>query len=106
MCTSLDSLNDHGDKVPVVLSPGLAVVPDELLRHMTREQVAEMNGGNTVVLSASEALDGDDAPPVTHRSCKVCGLPDDQKPMVYRGEDWCCEQHRKVLTGEVPREAP
>lgn len=34
--------------------------------------------------------------------CEVCGLPDSEKPMVFRGEQWCCDDHRKVLMGEKP----
>lgn len=34
--------------------------------------------------------------------CKVdsCGTVDKDKPMVFRGEDWCSDIHRKILKGE------
>lgn len=32
--------------------------------------------------------------------CKVCGLTDENKPTCFRGEDWCCENHRKILVGD------
>lgn len=32
--------------------------------------------------------------------CKVCGTPDPEKPMAFRGEDWCCDRHRKMVVGE------
>lgn len=38
---------------------------------------------------------------VKHR-CLVCGVPDDEKPMCFRSEFWCSEDHRKVI---VDREA-
>jgi len=38
----------------------------------------------------------------TGHPCKVCGAKDDQKPMVFRGEDFCCDLHRKMLSGELP----
>lgn len=38
----------------------------------------------------------------TGHPCKVCKTPDDQKPMVFRGEDWCCDTHRKMIVGELP----
>lgn len=25
-----------------------------------------------------------------------CGKRDDEKPMAFRGENWCCENHRKL----------
>lgn len=34
------------------------------------------------------------------KDCKVCGKPDNEKPMCFRGEDYCCELHRKQLAGE------
>lgn len=36
--------------------------------------------------------------------CKVkgCGTVDADKPMVFRGEDWCSDTHRKILNGELP----
>jgi hypothetical protein len=30
-------------------------------------------------------------------ACLVCGKPDSEKPMSFKGEDWCCEIHRKVI---------
>lgn len=30
----------------------------------------------------------------------MCGKPDEKKPMTFKGEDYCSEQHRKVLVGE------
>jgi hypothetical protein len=30
-------------------------------------------------------------------NCLVCGKPDEEKAMCFKGEDWCCENHRKVL---------
>lgn len=38
--------------------------------------------------------------------CEVegCGKPDDQKPMAFRGEPYCSDQHRKVLAGELKLE--
>ena len=32
--------------------------------------------------------------------CTVCGKIDAKKPMVFRGEKYCSEQHRKILAGE------
>lgn len=37
---------------------------------------------------------------VNHHECKVCGTPDQNKPMCFRGETWCSERHRKVLNGD------
>lgn len=36
--------------------------------------------------------------------CKVCGKPDNEKPAIFKGEDYCCDDHRKVLTGELRNE--
>lgn len=36
--------------------------------------------------------------------CRICKKPDHQKPMCFRGEDWCCDLHRKMITGELPVE--
>lgn len=38
--------------------------------------------------------------------CKVegCGKTDDEKPMAFRGEDYCSDVHRKVLSGELKLE--
>lgn len=32
--------------------------------------------------------------------CDVCAKRDDKKPMVFRGERWCSDDHRKVIQGE------
>lgn len=34
--------------------------------------------------------------------CEVCGKTDDRKPMCFRGMKWCCDIHRKILSGELP----
>lgn len=34
--------------------------------------------------------------------CKVCGTVDSAKPQIFRGEDWCCDLHRKMVKGELP----
>lgn len=36
--------------------------------------------------------------------CEVegCGKSDEERPTVFRGERWCSDQCRKVLTGEIP----
>jgi hypothetical protein len=36
--------------------------------------------------------------------CKTCGKPDAEKPMCFRGEDWCSEIHRKKQAGEPVKE--
>lgn len=35
--------------------------------------------------------------------CQVegCGKPDSVKPMAFRGEPYCSDLHRKVLSGEL-----
>lgn len=33
--------------------------------------------------------------------CKVCQTEDPDKPMCFRMTDACCENHRKVIDGEV-----
>lgn len=40
---------------------------------------------------------------VPTNSCKVCGVLDEQKPMCFRGEDWCCDKHRKQILGDSPQ---
>lgn len=37
-------------------------------------------------------------------ACRICQKPDAEKPMTFRGTDWCCEMHRKMTAGEVTRE--
>lgn len=32
--------------------------------------------------------------------CRVCGTEDQDKPMAFRGEDWCSDNHRKIIAGE------
>ena len=34
--------------------------------------------------------------------CKICGKTDDKKPMAFRGEPFCSDIHRKMLSGELP----
>jgi hypothetical protein len=34
-------------------------------------------------------------------NCRVCGTPDKDKPMCFRMTDACCENHRKIIDGEV-----
>lgn len=36
--------------------------------------------------------------------CKNCKRPDHEKPMVFRGEDWCSDNCRKAL-GRGPKDA-
>jgi hypothetical protein len=38
--------------------------------------------------------------PVPDHPCLVCGKGDGDKPMVFRGEQWCSDNHRKVVIGE------
>jgi hypothetical protein len=38
---------------------------------------------------------------IRDKPCRVCGTSDTEKPMVFRGSDFCCEQHRKVGMGEI-----
>jgi hypothetical protein len=33
--------------------------------------------------------------------CRVCGTADPDKPQIFRGEDWCCDHHRKIIQCEV-----
>ena len=33
--------------------------------------------------------------------CRVCKTRDDKKPQIFRNEDWCCDNHRKVILGEI-----
>jgi hypothetical protein len=30
----------------------------------------------------------------------VCGKTDDQKPMTFRGTDWCCDDHWKMVLAQ------
>lgn len=34
-------------------------------------------------------------------NCLVCATPDNDKPMVFRGDEWCSDNHRKIVTMEV-----
>lgn len=39
--------------------------------------------------------------------CLVCGVLDSDKPMCFRGEDWCSDDHRKVIVdGESKTKYP
>ena len=29
--------------------------------------------------------------------CEVCATPDQDKPMCFRGERWCSDNHRKII---------
>jgi hypothetical protein len=49
-----------------------------------------------ITLSSVEEI-----PPPPGHPCAVCGKTDDQKAMAFVGEDWCCDLHRKALTGEL-----
>lgn len=40
---------------------------------------------------------------VNHHPCRVCGKVDAEKPAAFRGEDWCCENHRKVVQKDPPK---
>lgn len=33
-------------------------------------------------------------------NCLVCDTKDEDKPMVFRGEEHCSDNHRKVISGE------
>jgi hypothetical protein len=33
--------------------------------------------------------------------CRVCSTPDEAKPTIFRGEEWCSDGHRKIILGEV-----
>lgn len=33
--------------------------------------------------------------------CRVCSTPDEQKPQIFRGEAWCCDRHKKIMTLEI-----
>ena len=33
--------------------------------------------------------------------CLICGKEEKQKPMAFRGEEYCSDRHRKVLAGEI-----
>lgn len=38
---------------------------------------------------------------VRDRPCEVCGTNNANRPMVFRGEDYCSDLHRKVIIGEI-----
>lgn len=35
-------------------------------------------------------------------ACEVCGKTDNEKPMCFRNEKWCSENHRKQIKGDEP----
>lgn len=37
--------------------------------------------------------------------CKVCGKGDEGRPQCFKGEDWCCEDHRKKILGDPARKS-
>jgi hypothetical protein len=44
-------------------------------------------------------LDGYDFPELLN-PCRICGKFDSEKPMCFKGENWCCENHRKLIERE------
>ena len=34
-------------------------------------------------------------------NCRVCDTPDEAKPQIFKGEDYCCDRHRKIIAGEI-----
>jgi hypothetical protein len=36
--------------------------------------------------------------------CLICGKEDGEKPMAFRGTDWCCDDHRKELEAGIAGE--
>jgi hypothetical protein len=34
--------------------------------------------------------------------CRVCNTEDPDKPMCFRMTEACCENHRKIIDGELP----
>ena len=41
-----------------------------------------------------------------NKPCRVCGKLDADKPMAFVGEDWCSDDHRKVVMREkLPTDA-
>lgn len=41
-----------------------------------------------------------------NKLCKICGKNDSERPLVFRGEEFCCDDHRKMLTGEMEYDGP
>lgn len=38
---------------------------------------------------------------VSEKDCEVCSTGYYDKPMAFRGENWCSDNHRKVMMGEI-----
>ena len=39
---------------------------------------------------------------VVVNECEICKTPDNKKPMAFRRERWCSENHRKKIQGDNP----
>lgn len=39
---------------------------------------------------------------MNNHPCLICGTIDPDKAMCFRTEDWCSENHRKMLFGKLP----
>lgn len=39
-------------------------------------------------------------------ACEVCGKGNDDRPAIFQGKPWCCDDHRKMITGEIPWPRP
>lgn len=39
---------------------------------------------------------------MNNHCCEICEKKDTEKPMCFKGVDWCCENHRKIIVGELP----
>lgn len=35
------------------------------------------------------------------KNCRVCGTEDKDKPAIFRGEEFCCDRHRKIIAGDI-----
>ena len=53
--------------------------------------------------SKIQILDSNGELVINMNPCEVCGKTDPEKPTCFRGEKWCCELHRKMIVGELPK---
>lgn len=69
---------------------------DEWVRNEKRKFIQEIAGGDIQRLLEIARKR------IFVNPCKVkdCGKTDDQKPMAFRGEDWCSDKHRKLIEGD------